>query len=76
MFWRIWEWWKDNQYRMAKLNRVAVEAASPFGWHQYVGDEGQTICLDHFGASAPAETIAEKFGLTADNIIAVASRAV
>jgi len=31
MFWRIWEWWKDNQYRTAKLNRVAVEAAHERG---------------------------------------------
>jgi transketolase len=71
---------QDQSYRDDVLpsgcrRRIAVEAAASFGWHQYIGDEGQTICLDHFGASAPAEVIAEKFGLTADNIIAVASQA-
>ena len=54
--------------------RIAVEAAASFGWHKYLGGEGQTICINHFGASAPWETIAEQFGLTADNIVSVASQ--
>jgi transketolase len=48
--------------------RIAVEAASPVGWHEFVGDEGKIIGIDHFGASAPFETLYENFGLTAEKI--------
>ncbi len=40
--------------------RVSVEAARTFGWHRWVGDGGKAIGLDHFGASAPAETLFER----------------
>jgi transketolase len=46
--------------------KIAIEAGSPQGWHRYVGETGQVVALDHFGASAPAQTLFEKFGLTAD----------
>jgi transketolase len=49
--------------------RLAVEAAASLGWERYVGLEGKTICLDHFGASAPYKIIFEKFGLTVDNVV-------
>ncbi len=42
------------------------------GWDRWVGDEGAIVGLDHFGASAPAGTIFEKFGFTVDRVIAVA----
>ena len=48
--------------------RVAVEAGSTFGWRRYVGDAGLVIGIDHFGASAPAEKLAEEYGFTADRI--------
>ena len=38
------------------------------GWERWVGDGGQVIGLDHFGASAPAGTLFEHFGFTADNV--------
>ncbi|HEY6634229.1 MAG TPA: transketolase [Acidimicrobiia bacterium] len=44
--------------------RVSVEAASTFGWERYVGSDGLSIGIDHFGASAPAEELAEHFGFT------------
>jgi transketolase len=47
------------------IPRVSVEAASTFGWERVVGTDGLAIGLDHFGASAPADVIAEEFGLTA-----------
>lgn len=50
--------------------RLAVEAACTFGWHRYVGSEGDVLGLDHFGESAPAEVLFEKFGFTATNIAA------
>lgn len=52
--------------------RVAIEAASPMGWERWVGLDGAVVGLNHFGASAPAETLYEKFGLTASNLTATA----
>ena len=54
--------------------RVAVEAASPMGWERYVGFEGATVGMSHFGASAPSETLYEKFGITADHVAQEARR--
>jgi transketolase len=48
--------------------RVSVEAASVFGWESVVGTDGLRIGIDHFGASAPAEVLAEQFGFTAEAI--------
>ena len=48
--------------------RLAIEAASPFGWERYVGTKGDVIGMKRFGASAPAKVLAEKFGFTAANI--------
>ena len=48
--------------------RVAVEAASPFGWERYTGIKGKVIGIDRFGSSAPGELNMEKFGFTAENI--------
>ena len=61
------------EYRSSVLppglkKRIAVEAASPFGWHEFVGDEGVILGLNHFGSSAPYETLYEKFGLTPEKI--------
>lgn len=48
--------------------RVAVEAACSMGWHRWVGDRGQIVGLDRFGASAPAEVLFEKFGFTPERV--------
>lgn len=50
--------------------RVSVEAASTFGWSRFVGLEGVAVGLDHFGASAPAETLFHEFGITTDHVVA------
>jgi transketolase len=50
--------------------RLAVEAASPFGWREWVGDAGEVVGVDHFGASAPGELVLEKYGFTAENVVA------
>jgi transketolase len=68
---------QDQTYRDEVLPpsvsaRVSVEAGSTFGWHRWIGDGGQAIGLDHFGASAPAEILFEKFGFTIDNVVALA----
>lgn len=48
--------------------RVAVEAGSSYSWYKYVGIDGACVCIDHFGASAPAKVLFEKFGFTAENV--------
>ena len=48
--------------------RLAVEAASPQGWHRYVGDEGDVIAVDRFGASAPGDVVMREYGFTVDNV--------
>ena len=64
---------QDAAYRNEVLppavrKRVSVEVGASFGWERWVGDEGAIIGLDHYGASAPAGTIFEKFGFTADRV--------
>ena len=54
--------------------RLAVEAGVSQGWRKYTGDDGDIICLDRFGASAPSRVVFEKFGYTADNVVARAAR--
>ncbi|NNL29409.1 MAG: transketolase [Gemmatimonadetes bacterium] len=52
--------------------RVSVEAASSFGWHRWVGDQGACVALDHFGASAPAEVLFQEFGFSVENVVSTA----
>ncbi|MDX1511188.1 MAG: transketolase [Nitriliruptorales bacterium] len=63
---------QDEDYRASVLGegvpRVAVEAASTFGWERWVGDSGAIVGLDRFGASAPYERIYTELGLTAQGI--------
>ena len=48
--------------------RLAVETGVTMGWERWVGDDGEIIGLDHYGASAPAGVLFEQFGFTADNV--------
>jgi transketolase len=50
--------------------RLSVEAGVALGWKQWVGDEGDSISIEHFGASAPGGLVLEKFGYTVDNVVA------
>jgi transketolase len=50
--------------------RLAIEAGVAQGWHKYVGDCGDVICMERFGASAPGKVAFEKFGFTVDNVVA------
>ena len=54
--------------------RLAVEAGATSGWFRYVGIDGDVIGIDHFGASAPAKVLFEKFGFTADTVVARAKK--
>jgi transketolase len=49
--------------------RIAIEAGIPMGWERYVGNSGAIIGVTRFGASAPGNTVMEKFGFTAENIV-------
>ena len=66
------EEYKNSILPKHKTKRLSVEALSSFGWHKYVGLEGATISVDHFGESAPANLLFEKYGFTVENIIKVA----
>ncbi|MDQ4079524.1 MAG: transketolase [Gemmatimonadota bacterium] len=54
----------------AVRHRIAVEAAHPMSWYQWVGDAGEIIGLERFGASAPYQRIYEELGLTPDHVFA------
>jgi transketolase len=63
---------RDSVIPPAVRARVAVEAAVEQGWHKYIGDKGVFVGMSSFGASAPAKTCFEKFGITAENVIKAA----
>ncbi len=66
---------QDASYRDSVLGRgvprVSIEAASTFGWERVVGSDGLMVGLDRFGASAPAEVLAEEFGFTPESVVAL-----
>ena len=61
--------YKEKVLPQEVKKRVAIEAGASFGWERYVGLEGKTIAIDHFGASAPGAKIMQEFGFTVDNIV-------
>ena len=56
--------------------RVSVEAASTFGWQRWVGDSGETIGMESFGASAPSGALYKHFGFTAERVAGSARQVV
>lgn len=65
---------QDSTYQESVLpkditTRIAIEAASTFGWYRWVGSSGAVIGLDHFGASAPYKTLYQEFGITSEKIV-------
>jgi transketolase len=48
--------------------RVAIEAASPMSWYRWIGDEGDVVGMETFGASAPAKALYEHFGFTGPKV--------
>lgn len=49
--------------------RVSIEAGVSFGWHKWIGEEGISISVDRFGASAPMQDLAQEYGFTVDSIL-------
>jgi transketolase len=71
------EWFleQDDAYRQLVLPpdvkvRASIEAAVTMGWRDFVGDHGEILGLNHYGASAPGAVLFEQFGLTADRLVA------
>jgi transketolase len=64
--------YKESVLPKAVKKRLAVEAGTSFGWCRYTTDEGSSISVDTYGASAPGGVVLEKFGYTVDNVIAQA----
>lgn len=72
-----WELFKEQpqEYQDKVLpptvkKRIAVEAGSSMGWHEWVGDQGIIIGIDKFGASAPGPKVMEEYGFSIDNVVA------
>ncbi|WP_436937030.1 transketolase [Staphylococcus xylosus] len=61
--------YKESVMPSSITKRVAIEMASPLGWHKYVGTEGKVIGIDGFGASAPGDLVVEKYGFTKENVL-------
>lgn len=71
--WELFEA-QDEAYQTQVLppdikNRLSVEAAVSQGWKRWVGDRGESVSIERFGASAPYKIIFENYGLTVDNVI-------
>lgn len=60
--------YRDSVLPPQVTKRLAIEAGSPFGWHRYVGADGDILGVDRFGASAPGEIVLREYGFTVENI--------
>lgn len=68
---------QSDNYRarvLGKAPRIAIEAASGFGWEKYVGDKGEIIAINSFGASGPAAEVYAHFGLTVPYVVKAAQK--
>ena len=65
--------YKESVLPASLTKRVSIEAGVTLGWQKYIGS-GTAIGLDHFGASAPFETLYEEFGLTASNVVSAVEK--
>ena len=61
--------YKDSVLPPNIKKRVSLEAGISLGWQKYVGDEGDIIGIDHFGASAPGDVLMDKFGFNVENVV-------
>jgi len=76
------EWFEEQstEYRESVLPssvkaRVSIEAGLTMGWRNYVGDQGTSIGIDHYGASADYATLYREFGITTEAVVAAAKKA-
>lgn len=71
--WELFEK-QDNEYKDRLFEgdigkRISIEAGVDLGWHKYIGRKGIAVCLEGFGASAPASVLAKEFGFTVEDIL-------
>ncbi|MEW8971965.1 MAG: transketolase [Mesobacillus sp.] len=62
--------YKESVIPKSVKKRLGIEMGSSLGWHRYVGDEGEVLAIDTFGASAPGEKIMEEYGFSVNNVVA------
>ena len=76
--WEIFEQQSDEYKKQifpAEIKaRVSVEMGVAMGWQKYVGDYGEAISIETFGASAPDSVLYEKYGFTVQNVVATSKR--
>lgn len=65
---------QDTDYKESVLpksvkKRLSIEMGSSLGWHKYVGDEGEVMAIDTFGASAPGEKVISEYGFTIEHVV-------
>ena len=70
------ESYKESVLPKSVKARVSIEAGVGAGWHKYVGDNGEIVSLEHFGASASAGTLFKEYGFTPENIVEAAKRTI
>ena len=75
-----WFFEQDTAYQQLVLPRgvkarVSVEAGIRMSWDRIIGEVGEAVSIEHYGASAPAKILFEQFGFTADNVVAKANAA-
>ena len=68
--------YRESVLPRAERARVSVEAGIALSWHKLVGDAGRSVSLEHYGASAAAETLFTEFGITADAVVAAARESI
>jgi transketolase len=71
--WRLFEA-EDQAYRESVIPssvkaRISVEEGSTFGWERYIGEQGESLGMHFFGASAPLKMLQKKFGFTAEHVV-------
>ncbi len=76
--WNLFEA-QDAGYRESVLpksikKRVTIEAGTTLGWDRWATEEGKTIGIDHYGASAPGEEVMKQFGFTSEHVTSAALR--
>jgi transketolase len=68
--------YKDEVLPPAITARLSIEAGVSLGWAKYVGNAGQSLAVDRFGASAPAEDVFRDYGFTIENVVRIANKLV
>ena len=61
--------YKDEVLPPKVTARLSIEAGVSLGWHKYVGDAGDCLAVDRFGASAPGEDVFRNYGFTVENAV-------